>query len=326
MTQALPVATGLAEAAPVPQISRDTLLRPTVVKSHQPSSLLPADAASKQNGSNTTFLSNERLATVSGAVKDAKESSAAAKRSSRKSKSQALANLNAQSASLKASLQADMEAGHPINAKDLPRERSLPPDQNTPGPHLHPARKQAAAPIGSGLDYSTLPLLLPRNFPQRTESRPFGFPHCPVFRPTPEEFSKPMEYIEKITRDVSETHGILKVIPPDGWKPPFSLDSKVGLTATLPEIPKALRASLSEHLADFTMLGLADFPLQDQDSETQLHGGLSQGQCQLPRPIRRLSLSETWHRRIYSCHPRANTGPLEAAKMRAGIGWLQQGA
>ncbi|EDQ87085.1 uncharacterized protein MONBRDRAFT_33502 [Monosiga brevicollis MX1] len=49
-----------------------------------------------------------------------------------------------------------------------------------------------------------------------------GVVHCPVFRPTIEEFAQPLQYIEQI-RPEAEGFGICKIIPPEGWDPPFPL-------------------------------------------------------------------------------------------------------
>lgn len=46
---------------------------------------------------------------------------------------------------------------------------------------------------------------------------PFG----PTFFPTVEEFEgSPLDYIEKI-RPIAQKYGICKIVPPDGWDPPF---------------------------------------------------------------------------------------------------------
>uniref|UniRef100_A0A7S2WGC6 [Histone H3]-trimethyl-L-lysine(4) demethylase n=1 Tax=Mucochytrium quahogii TaxID=96639 RepID=A0A7S2WGC6_9STRA len=52
-----------------------------------------------------------------------------------------------------------------------------------------------------------------------------GVKEAPVFRPTEEEFEKPLEYIERI-RNEAEAAGICKIVPPAGWKPPFAVDRK----------------------------------------------------------------------------------------------------
>ncbi len=45
-------------------------------------------------------------------------------------------------------------------------------------------------------------------------------PCGPVFFPTQEEFEDPLKYISSI-REVAEKYGICKIVPPEGWNPPF---------------------------------------------------------------------------------------------------------
>lgn len=67
----------------------------------------------------------------------------------------------------------------------------------------------------------------PNMAPERVKKeRPFGVPEAPTFRPTEEEFRDPMEYMRKIAPEGSK-YGIVKVIPPDNWNPPFAINTEV---------------------------------------------------------------------------------------------------
>lgn len=47
---------------------------------------------------------------------------------------------------------------------------------------------------------------------------------CPVLRPTHHEFSSPIEYLSrKNVSDLGSRYGLVKIVPPPGWKPPFSI-------------------------------------------------------------------------------------------------------
>lgn len=56
--------------------------------------------------------------------------------------------------------------------------------------------------------------------------RPFGLEDCPVFEPTEEEFRDPMGYVKKIENQ-GRRYGMVKIIPPKGWKMPFVTDTEV---------------------------------------------------------------------------------------------------
>ncbi|CAH8526116.1 unnamed protein product [Schistosoma mattheei] len=50
-------------------------------------------------------------------------------------------------------------------------------------------------------------------------------PSAPVFNPTTEEFTDPISYVQRIS-PIAFNYGICKIRPPNGWKPPFSVDQQ----------------------------------------------------------------------------------------------------
>lgn len=77
------------------------------------------------------------------------------------------------------------------------------------------------------LDLSTVATTAPPETPApNPPTRIFGLQDAPTYYPTEKEFLEPLKYIESI-RAEAEQAGICKIIPPKGWKPPFSLDTEV---------------------------------------------------------------------------------------------------
>ncbi|KAF2021240.1 histone demethylase JARID1D [Aaosphaeria arxii CBS 175.79] len=64
----------------------------------------------------------------------------------------------------------------------------------------------------------------PNNEPPKA-NRIFGLQEAPTFRPTADEFKDPIQYIGKIRKE-GEKYGIVKIIPPDNWNPPFAVDTE----------------------------------------------------------------------------------------------------
>lgn len=62
--------------------------------------------------------------------------------------------------------------------------------------------------------------------PSSKVNRLFGLEEVPVFRPTKDEFSDPMNYLSKIAQ-IGKSYGSVKIIPPENWNPEFSLDTEV---------------------------------------------------------------------------------------------------
>ena len=63
--------------------------------------------------------------------------------------------------------------------------------------------------------------------------RPHGLFEAPTYRPTPEQFRDPFEYIKSIAEE-GKQFGIIKIIPPDTWNPDFGVDTEVCWAFPLP--------------------------------------------------------------------------------------------
>ncbi|GAA6027065.1 hypothetical protein JCM8097_006083 [Rhodosporidiobolus ruineniae] len=92
-------------------------------------------------------------------------------------------------------------------------------------PSKNPARKALHLPRAPPLDFSTLRMSAPREPPKRDKQRIFELEEAPVYYPTIEEFCNPMEYIESIAPDARD-YGICKIVPPEGWRPPFAIPTE----------------------------------------------------------------------------------------------------
>ena len=99
-------------------------------------------------------------------------------------------------------------------------------DPNMPHPSKNPARKGLAR--APPLDFTTVRTAAPAILPSRNRARLFDLEHCPIFYPTIEEFAQPIDYIERVAKESKDNEfGMCKIVPPEGWKPPFALDTEV---------------------------------------------------------------------------------------------------
>lgn len=92
-------------------------------------------------------------------------------------------------------------------------------------PFQYPQHKSRANPP---IDLSTVRGKHDYTEPPEVLQREFNLQNAPIFRPSLEEFKDPASYVAKIS-NVGKKFGMVKIIPPDSWNPPFSLDSDVSL-------------------------------------------------------------------------------------------------
>jgi len=127
--------------------------------------------------------------------------------------------------------QAPATPAHPTSHLTHNVQLPTPATASKPGPEHNPARIAAALPKAPALDFATLRTFVPRlpNPPPRPHglgNRLFGIQNAPVYHPTVAEFADPTGYIESIAPD-ARRYGICKIVPPEGWRPPFALDTEV---------------------------------------------------------------------------------------------------
>jgi [histone H3]-trimethyl-L-lysine4 demethylase len=59
----------------------------------------------------------------------------------------------------------------------------------------------------------------------REAAEPLNLTEAPVYRPTSEQFADPLRFIASI-REEAEPFGLCRIIPPDDWQPPCTIDRK----------------------------------------------------------------------------------------------------
>ncbi|WRT65018.1 uncharacterized protein IL334_001959 [Kwoniella shivajii] len=140
-------------------------------------------------------------------------------RSQRRSKVEALTKLD------RAGTPIQISSG-PTATSFLPtsvQPSSLPQPISGPSSSRNPLHKPVM--INPSFNPSTVRQEAPRHPPTRTAPRLFGIEECPVYYPTIEQFKDTMGYIASISEE-AKPFGICKIVPPEGWKMPFTLDSE----------------------------------------------------------------------------------------------------
>ncbi len=88
-------------------------------------------------------------------------------------------------------------------------------------------------------------------------------PDCPIFYPTLQQWgADPFAYIRNVIAPAAQaTAGIAKVVPPPGWRPPFSLPNRDSFTFTpRVQVLNALEATVraqAQFLVDLRMFNFA---------------------------------------------------------------------
>jgi histone demethylase JARID1 len=91
-----------------------------------------------------------------------------------------------------------------------------------PGPSRNPLHR--APIVNPPFDINTIRTSAPRHPAPRTTSRLFGLREAPTYYPTPEQFADPLAYVASLPAE-ARAAGICKVVPPEGWKMPFCVES-----------------------------------------------------------------------------------------------------
>lgn len=139
-------------------------------------------------------------------------------RAPRKSKSDAMAALTARSVS--------PSEGTRASSVTTPQSNGGPRSNGTASKASTRPPPQPTVPESPPVDFSHIKMPKRNVDPPRTTPRPFGIEDCPAFYPTAEEWKDPMAYVKSIS-DVARRYGICKIVPPEGWKMPFVIDTKV---------------------------------------------------------------------------------------------------
>ena len=120
-------------------------------------------------------------------------------------------------------------AGTPITAASGPAATSFipaaaPSAVPTSGPSISRNPLHQAPVVNPPFDINSVRTTAPRHAPSRSGSRLFGLQECPVYYPTLEQWKDCMGYIDSIAPE-AKAFGICKIVPPEGWRMPFVLET-----------------------------------------------------------------------------------------------------
>lgn len=215
------------EIAPSGEASRDgtPAAAPPSADDDQILPAVDADPGTAKSGSDAAAGGRMRAAASTGGrmggVRASKATALAAMQLNSKAAAAAAANESSAPASAQPTPPPTQQQQQPQAVKE---------EEEPAGPHpsKNSVRRATRLPTAPPLDFSTLRMSTPRhpNPPPRGKPRMFDLEEAPVYHPTIEQFSQPMEYIERIARQAKQ-YGICKIVPPQGWRPPFAIDSEV---------------------------------------------------------------------------------------------------
>ena len=136
-------------------------------------------------------------------------------RASRRSKVQAISKLD------RAGTPGSATSGGATGTSFVPTKPGSAPDSG-PGPSRNPLHRPPV--VNPPFDINSVRTSAPRHPPPRTTPRLYGLREAPTYYPTAEQFADPLGYVASLPAEARDA-GICKVVPPEGWKMPFCVES-----------------------------------------------------------------------------------------------------
>lgn len=186
------------------------------------------EVTSTTSTSSTSNLNNSLPVTSSNLIKGRNTAVLIKPTGGRKAKQDAILALNTSTSTSNSNA-----ANRPSPANSTAEEIQSENESSLPSSKRNPVKTSISnkVPRAPPLDFTTIRTSAPRypNPPARPIEKPnriFDLEHAPIYHPSILEFAKPMEYIESIALEAKE-FGICKIVPPEGWRPPFALNTEV---------------------------------------------------------------------------------------------------